>query len=167
MPSMQLAVAQIVQPEQQVYSGRPLTPDVEINDEDDYNVFPLIRNRDYVLRYQDNVSPGTATLVINGIGRYYGEETVTFEISYPETVLSDDGNVVANYDAENNRLVISGHGQINRQKWIGMAKSPLTFILKTMKWAKLSCRTTAENYLENLIGKSTLAMQLIPLMLLI
>ncbi len=109
----------IYAPELQVYNGKPMTPDADIEREQ----YPLVRNADYVLRYQDNVLPGTATIVINGIGRYYGEDMVTFKISsYPQMELSDDGNVVANYDDENSRLVISGRGQIDRQKWIRMSR---------------------------------------------
>ncbi len=36
--------------------------------------------------------------------------------------LSEDGEVKATYEARNNRLLISGHGQIARQKWIDMAQ---------------------------------------------
>jgi len=39
------------------------------------SVYPsdtLVENVDYTLSYRNNVNPGIATILINGIGKYYG-----------------------------------------------------------------------------------------------
>ena len=40
----------------------------------------LVKGKDYVVQYEDVDSPGFATIVITGIGKYHGERRVTFEI---------------------------------------------------------------------------------------
>jgi hypothetical protein len=45
----------------------------------------LVFSRDYTVAYRNNVGPGTATLIIKGIGRYTGEITTTFNIERTES----------------------------------------------------------------------------------
>ncbi len=40
----------------------------------------LVLGQDYVLSYRNNVSAGTATVIVRGIGKYFGEVTATFKI---------------------------------------------------------------------------------------
>ena len=62
--------------EDQVYTGQPIEPKVvlELNDR------TLIEGTDYTLSYENNIEPGTATIIINGIGAYGGTKIVNFEI---------------------------------------------------------------------------------------
>lgn len=45
----------------------------------------LVLNRDYTVRYSDNINPGIATLTITGIGNYCGELSTTFTIDKVDT----------------------------------------------------------------------------------
>ena len=65
----------------QIYTGSKIEPDVVIK----YNDNILIKNVDYKLSYAKNLSIGSATVKINGIGIYTGTKTVTFKI-VPKTV---------------------------------------------------------------------------------
>lgn len=61
----------------QVYTGKTITPEVEVL----FGDKKLTKGRHYTVSYGDNIEPGTGTLTITGIGaEYYGERTVTFNI---------------------------------------------------------------------------------------
>lgn len=64
------------------YNGYEKRPDVYISG--------LAKNQDYVVSYVDNVNPGTAYVIIRGIGCYGGEIAVPFSITKP--VQSADSN---------------------------------------------------------------------------
>ena len=59
------------------YTGEAVTPAVTVT-LDDGTV--LAEGTDYVVDYADNVDPGTATVVVTGIGAYAGEQDISFEI---------------------------------------------------------------------------------------
>lgn len=48
------------------YTGNAITPDIDAS----YKGKKLIRDKDYILSYQNNVNSGTATIVIKGIGNF-------------------------------------------------------------------------------------------------
>lgn len=54
------------------YTGRPRTPRVTIN--------RLQKGRDFEYYYKDNITPGTAKVIIKGIGNYKGQEIKYFTI---------------------------------------------------------------------------------------
>ena len=58
------------------YSGAAITPGLTIND----TYGKLVLNTDYTLTYQNNRDAGTATILINGKGKYVGTKTVNFTI---------------------------------------------------------------------------------------
>ncbi len=61
----------------QVYTGLPLTPEVEVKDASTV----LTRDTDYTLLYSENTAAGTATVRVIGKGAYYGlKDGLTFEI---------------------------------------------------------------------------------------
>ena len=67
--------ATLPQPEalkDQAYTGNAVEPGVTIAG--------LVEGRDYTVRYEDNVEPGTATAVVTGIGNYAGSYTLHFTI---------------------------------------------------------------------------------------
>lgn len=62
--------------EDKTYTGIKITPDVEIKDDNK----KLVSGVDYILKYQNNIDIGTATIVISGIGNYAGKLTTNFTI---------------------------------------------------------------------------------------
>ena len=78
---------------EQTYTGKALTPKpgyVKVNGR------TLKEGTDYTLSYENNVEPGTAKIVITGIGNYTGKRTVTFTINglVKEIKLSTDKLVI-------------------------------------------------------------------------
>lgn len=63
--------------ENQIYTGIGIYPDVEIKIADGTK---LIKDKDYLLRYQDNIEVGTATIEIVGVGNYTGIKNINFII---------------------------------------------------------------------------------------
>lgn len=57
--------------------GTALTPDVILID----GAYRLVKDTDYTLEWQNNVFPGTATVIITGINDYAGTRTTTFKIN--------------------------------------------------------------------------------------
>lgn len=67
-----------------IYTGNSLMPKVTVA----LNGATLVKDRDYKVSYANNVSVGTATVKIEGIGVYNGEASKTFSILPKGTVLS-------------------------------------------------------------------------------
>jgi hypothetical protein len=71
----------------QAYTGKPVyvIPEVSISktgkDGEDEKIIELTFGEDFSVAYKNNVTPGTATLIIKGIGKYDGELVTTFNIS--------------------------------------------------------------------------------------
>ena len=75
-PTDDIAQAQVEPIADQRYTSEELTPAPTITD----GATLLVEGRHYRLAYRDNSEVGTATVTIEGIGRYFGERTVTFQI---------------------------------------------------------------------------------------
>jgi hypothetical protein len=75
-----IAVANIMSIPVQQYTGRPVhvIPIVSINKAD--KTVELVFSEDFSVAYKNNVEPGSATLIIKGIGKYTGELVTTFNI---------------------------------------------------------------------------------------
>lgn len=101
--------------------GTALTPDVILFD----GAYRLVKDTDYTLEWQNNVLPGTATVIISGINDYAGTRTTTFKI-----------NAIAI-----SKAVVSG---IVAQPYTGNKTSQSGYIL-TYKAGK---NTTAETLVE-------------------
>ena len=74
----------------QYYTGKKITPTVVVK----YNGKKLQKNKDYTIKYQNNLNAGTATVVVTGKGNYTGTKYITFEIlpidlGSDETVTAD------------------------------------------------------------------------------
>jgi hypothetical protein len=72
----------------QTYTGSPVYVipllTLRITEKDGtIRIVELVFSQDYTVAYRNNVDPGTATLIIRGIGRYVGEITTTFNIERP------------------------------------------------------------------------------------
>ena len=69
----------------QPFTGHPVfvIPEVSLYDiapDGSEKVIELVFSRDFTVSYKNNLRPGTATLVIQGIGHYKGELVTTFNI---------------------------------------------------------------------------------------
>lgn len=60
----------------QTHTGKEITPPVTIR----YNGITLINGTDYIVSYNNNVNPGTATVTITGKGYYTGNRVINFTI---------------------------------------------------------------------------------------
>lgn len=58
------------------YTGEAITPDLPLYDGDKL----LEKDKDYTVRYENNIQPGEAHIYVKGIGDYIGESTITFRI---------------------------------------------------------------------------------------
>ena len=67
------------------YTGSAIKPRVTIKDGDK----TLVSGTDYVIRYENNINVGTATIVISGKGTYCGTVKKTFEITESTTAISN------------------------------------------------------------------------------
>lgn len=69
---------------EQPFTGKPVfvIPELTLTIERDGKQTTLkpLFSEDFTVAYQNNVNPGTATLIIKGIGKYTGEITTTFNI---------------------------------------------------------------------------------------
>lgn len=72
------------------YTGEPTEPSVfRYQNSDDF-----VLGRDYTVRYENNVDPGTATAVVVGMGDYTGEISLTFSIVERSAAnLSNEGSL--------------------------------------------------------------------------
>ncbi len=77
--SKNISNASISSIDTQRYTGREVCPSVTVQ----IGSTVLVRNVDYTLSYQDNRSPGTASVTITGMGTCTGSRTVTFKIAQP------------------------------------------------------------------------------------
>jgi hypothetical protein len=72
--------------EVQQYTGKPVyvIPSVKVRKEakdGTVTVVELVFSEDFTVGYKNNVAPGTATLLIDGIGKYAGQIVTTFNIA--------------------------------------------------------------------------------------
>lgn len=58
------------------YTGKPIEPEISIR----YKALALTEGVDYFLTYNDQLMPGKASLVIEGMGMYSGSLTLTYDI---------------------------------------------------------------------------------------
>lgn len=80
-----IAPAIIAPIETQQYTGKPVyvIPTVSIvkkEKDGTETIVELVFSENFIVNYKNNVAPGTATLIITGIGKYTGEVVTTFNI---------------------------------------------------------------------------------------
>lgn len=63
----------------QKYTGQPVTPEVVITGKN--SSFKLVKDKDYKVSYLNNIGPGTAYAVVEGIGSYGGTYIIPFNIN--------------------------------------------------------------------------------------
>lgn len=64
----------------EVYTGEPIYHSLPVTD----GLYQMTEGQDYTIEYKNNVNLGTATIVLEGIGYYYGTKEVTFDIALPK-----------------------------------------------------------------------------------
>lgn len=62
------------------YTGKPITPAITVTVEGK----TLVQDTDYTVTYQNNVEPGTAEAVVQGMGDYTGTVEMPFTIQQPQ-----------------------------------------------------------------------------------
>lgn len=95
--------------EDKIYTGKLITPEVKIKDEDKV----LIKNKDYYLSYSDNIDIGTGTITITGIGDYTGIVNKNFKIIEKEiqnTLISDIVDQTDTDEKKKPEVIISSDG---------------------------------------------------------
>ncbi len=85
----QLHYAAVIEGESHVYSGEEITPAVTVTCEGT----ALTEGTDYTVTYMNNVTPGTATVIIKGINNPDLNITKTFEITCTHTAGNKDTGV--------------------------------------------------------------------------
>ena len=79
---------EVTEIEDKIYTGKLITPEVRIKDED----YILIKNVDYSISYRDNMNTGIGKCMITGIGNYTGSIEREFKIiqkDIKDTLISD------------------------------------------------------------------------------
>ena len=71
-----ISTLKITNIDSKIYTGKLITPEVTITDED----LTLEKNIDYTISYTNNIEVGTAVAIIEGIGKYTGKIEKKFEI---------------------------------------------------------------------------------------
>ena len=73
------------------HTGNEIKPPVNVTD----GSSKLVENKDYTISYSDNISVGTASVLIKGIGNYTGSISKTFQILESEpTIVTKDINTL-------------------------------------------------------------------------
>jgi hypothetical protein len=80
-----LSQGEVAQIEEQQYTGKPVyvIPSVKVHKTEKdgtVTVTELVFSEDFTVGYKNNIAPGTATLLIDGIGKYTGQIVTTFNI---------------------------------------------------------------------------------------
>lgn len=87
------------------YTGSEIMPELTVKD----GLTVLEKGTDYSVRYENNCNPGTATVVITGMGDYAGEKKVTFTIvGIPMSRVSVTG-LQSTYDYTGSEITQSGY----------------------------------------------------------
>lgn len=71
-----LSKAKVSKIAEQAYTGKEIKPEFTVS----YGSTVLTKGVDYTVSYRDNISAGSATVVLTGKGNYTGEKKVTFKI---------------------------------------------------------------------------------------
>lgn len=82
--------------ENQVYTGKKIEPEININN----NTTQLNKGTDYEVNYSNNINAGTAIVKIVGKGNYTGERNITFKID-PTNI--SDINVISKNQTYNGK----------------------------------------------------------------
>lgn len=88
----------------QVYTGKPLTPAVEVT----YGDKVLVKGQDYRLAYKNNKNIGTAAVTVAGMGRYENSLSGKFTI----TVKKNKTYTVGNYKYKITNPKVNGTGTV-------------------------------------------------------
>jgi hypothetical protein len=80
-----LSQGEVAPIEVQQYTGKPVyvIPSVKVRKTEKdgtVTVIELVFSEDFTVGYRNNIAPGTATLLIDGIGKYTGQIVTTFNI---------------------------------------------------------------------------------------
>lgn len=118
------------------YTGKAITPAVTVKDGDK----KLVKGTDYTVSYKNNTKIGTATVTINGKGKYTGTKTIEFKIVPKKVTLK--GSVSDTEAALSWKKVKGATGYEVYRSLNGGAYKKLTDVKTTKYTAKLSAGTS-------------------------
>ena len=98
------------------YDGKPKTPVVKITKGEQQ----LEKDKDYTVKYSDNIKIGTATITITGMGDFAGEKVLNFVIKDPDD--QNDNSCGENLKwslDKDGTLTVSGTGKMNSYEYGG------------------------------------------------
>lgn len=84
------------------WSGQVITPTVTVS----YNGETLVINRDYTLKYSDNINSGVATVKVSGKGDYRGSKKLKF------TIKGTDIATACEFELKDDKVVMTYNGAV-------------------------------------------------------
>ena len=117
------------------YSGKAIKPEVTVK----YQKRLLIKDTDYVVKYHDNLYPGTAGIEIKGIGKMQGVSLYNFKIDLPFCKMT--------------KITTAGHG-MNKVYWEKVkGVSGYLVYRSTSKDGKYTCLRNADPSYSSWVDK--------------
>ncbi|MBR6250913.1 MAG: leucine-rich repeat domain-containing protein [Bacteroidales bacterium] len=106
--------------EEQTYTGEELKPAVEVVDD----LTALTEGTDFTVEYSNNKNAGTATVTINGIGKYTGETEVTFNIGKATPTFTEiDSEVIDNTQTLADVTLPAGYSFANAEQTLEVGEN--------------------------------------------
>lgn len=106
--------------EEQTYTGEELKPAVEVVDD----LTALTEGTDFTVEYSNNKNAGTATVTINGIGKYTGETEVTFNIGKATPTFTEiDSEVIDDTQTLADVTLPAGYSFVNAEQTLEVGEN--------------------------------------------
>ncbi|MBQ6373092.1 MAG: Ig-like domain-containing protein [Clostridia bacterium] len=133
------------------WTGQPICPSFTLS----YNGTAMVKNRDYCLQYRNNTEPGTAAMLVMGLGEYTGSITVTYRIQAkpdiflkPEALILGVGERWQLAYADNGARFVSSNRKVATVSSTGLIKAVkkgrATISMLTGSGTSLSCSVTVK-----------------------
>lgn len=135
------------------YTGLPIMPKPVVKNEE----VVLREGYDYTLNYKDNINIGTATVIVNFIGRYKGTETINFVIKRANA---------ENYPVSYNKEHFYNGAAIEPEVFIRSACKTLVYgkdyVLSYSDNDSVGTATMVVSYIGNYTGRREYTFEIIP-----
>lgn len=117
------------------YTGKAICPTVKVR-KSPTAIKDLIQDKQYTVSYQNNVTPGTATVIITGIGQFKGTAKTTFTIKAPQAPAVVSGFKSAETSTSSVKLTWNK---------VAGAKGYIIYQAQAGKWVRIAKTTTNTN----------------------
>ena len=166
---------------EQEYTGKEIKPSVKVN----HNGKELVLDKDYKVSYSNNISEGSATVKITGIGDYTGSITTSFKIvnNSPDKVTgltlkskttnsltlswtkvsNSDGYEIYKYDNSTGsyKLLKTISGNANNSYTDSNLKANTSYTYKVRAYKKVDSKTLYGEYSSTLKGQTDVELSVI------